>query len=824
MAKTRESRYSPLEEEDLMSARPQNSWHPLGRSSPAPEYSTLPNTRPPSFSQPSRDVGLGISNAGDGIPRKRDSVSSTGSDPETPGFLKTPQTPGIAYSPTTCPSHSAVLQKRFGWVPVTIFVLALYATIMSGLFLAVAFWKPRWNTVGTDRQVSPSTAGLLSAGIAKTIELAYVPISVAFLGQVLSRRALMRDSRGISISDMSMRAWIMQPGSMIVHWETLRYSALTFLGCIALVASLVAMFYTTAAEALVSPKLNMSPMETTTIWGKVSASFGNSKYLAEDCHSPVPLSVDPEARNTTCLQMSHAGTAYHNYNQWITSWADLVTSGKQTSDQLRTRPLPTGSIWDNTTVTGSWIEIDDLEASSKKHNRMVNNITMAMPHGGVPAAAMDPKNNIRQPNEASGEGKYNMEASVPSPVVNVLCVGMSKEELTPLVYDEWPNSHFNATSYNSLLPDDIPRKPSWLNRTVVDPLFGFGEKYGQRPPVFGKLPEPNNTLVNASSLWPANAVYLLGKPAMAHPPYVMCSIRAKETGVCSTRYSAASSGAFLSSNCENKSSPLQFSKRQPDFIEGLWSSDWKDVATEWINSLSLGAGIADAQASNARLLMQLMPAYDASTKTYSLDPNVPSIGEALAVMAGSTLILSTRSSPFVQGWNYTGENSMLTEPVYQNFRASLQAVGYASGGSQDWQAVFYVILIFAFITSAVCLGFIIVEARGRQITDFTEPQNLFALALNSPPSSRLDGACGGGPVGRQMKERWYIGMEEDDAHYYIRGKLDNPASPYPRSGSTTTEYTRLRPEQMGVDDGKLSPAVSEFRRVSKRSSFFTRFY
>lgn len=47
-----------------------------------------------------------------------------------------------------------------------------------------------------------------------------------------------------------MRAWIMQPGSMIVHWETLRYSALTFLGAIALVATFVAMLYTTAAEAL----------------------------------------------------------------------------------------------------------------------------------------------------------------------------------------------------------------------------------------------------------------------------------------------------------------------------------------------------------------------------------------------------------------------------------------------------------------------------------------------------------------------------------------------------------------------------------------------
>lgn len=568
----------------------------------------------------------------------------------------------------------------------------------------------------------------------------------------------------------------------------------------------------------------MGPLETKTVWGKVSASFGNSLYLGYNCQTPIIVSDDPEARNTTCLQIQHAGTAYHNYEQWFTSWASKVKGGNQTSDRLQTRPPPTGSIWDNTTVHGSWIQIDDLEKTSKKHGRMVSNITMAMPHGGVPAAAMDARNNIREPQEPSGEGNYNLEASVPSPAVNVLCVGMDREELLPLVYSEWPNANFNATSYNSVIPEDIPKFPSWLNRTVVDPLFQFGQNYGQRPPVFGKLPAPNNTLVNATGPWPANAVYLLGKPSVANPPYVMCSIRAKLTGVCSTRYNAVSRGSVLGVNCENKSNPLQFNHRHPDFVEGDWAPDWKDVAGEWIKSLSLGAGITDGEASNARLLMQFMPTFNHSAKTYAMNPKLPTIGEALAVMAGSTLILSSRDTPFVQDWNYTNP-PMLSTPVYQNFHATFQEVGYASGGTERWQGVFYVILIFAFVTSAVCLGFIIFEARGRQITDFTEPQNLFALAVNSPQSSRLEGACGGGPAGTQLKERWYIGMEEDDAHYYIRAKLDGVVSPYPRSMSTATEYTRLRPEAMEVDDGgKPSPAVNDFRRVSKRRSFFTRFY
>ena len=36
---------------------------------------------------------------------------------------------------------------------------------------------------------------------------------------------------------------------------------------------------------------------------------------------------------------------------------------------------------------------------SEKYNRIVNNITMVMPHAGVVAAAMDPLNGIMQPSD-----------------------------------------------------------------------------------------------------------------------------------------------------------------------------------------------------------------------------------------------------------------------------------------------------------------------------------------------------------------------------------------------------------------------------------------
>ncbi|KAF7142190.1 hypothetical protein CNMCM5793_009396 [Aspergillus hiratsukae] len=59
---------------------------------------------------------------------------------------------------------------------------------------------------------------------------------------------------------------------------------------------------------------------------------------------------------------------------------------------------------------------------SLKYGRMVNNITAAMPHGGIIAAATDPRNGIRQPVDVTGEGNFEIEASVPSPAINVLWI------------------------------------------------------------------------------------------------------------------------------------------------------------------------------------------------------------------------------------------------------------------------------------------------------------------------------------------------------------------------------------------------------------------
>lgn len=47
---------------------------------------------------------------------------------------------------------------------------------------------------------------------------------------------------------------------------------------------------------------------------------------------------------------------------------------------------------------------------------------------------------------SQGLGEYTVQASVPSPVINVLCAGMNIDEMAPMVYTKW-------TSFNGTLPN-----------------------------------------------------------------------------------------------------------------------------------------------------------------------------------------------------------------------------------------------------------------------------------------------------------------------------------------------------------------------------------
>ena len=374
---------------------------------------------------------------------------------------------------------------------------------------------------------------------------------------------------------------------------------------------------------------------------------------------------------------------------------------------------------------------------------------------------------------------------------------MQQDELVPLVFSLWPTGNGSTTNLTGWPTGfGIPTWPSYLNQTPVDDLFGFGEKHGRRPPIFPKLPLPYNTVLNTTG-WYADSVYLLATSPTGE--YTMCSLRSSLTTSCSTQYNASISGGSMSAHCEDPKDKLAYKLSYTNATDGVIVPDWQAVATEWAKSISLNDGITDAQASNARLLTQLIPT------TQCLNPFLPSIAEALAVLSGCTLLMSSIDTPFIHFWNYSTSISTLAEPQYQAFRAALQTRDYASGGTQPWQGLFYIILFLTFATNVICLVYFI----GRQglVTDFIEPQNLFALSLNSPPSRALDGACGGGPEGQQLLMNWHVRMDPEREHFYIQNGEGREVKGTARKRTRTSEF-----------EMDSSPVLETYRKLSGKHS------
>ena len=191
--------------------------------------------------------------------------------------------------------------------------------------------------------------------------------------------------------------------------------------------------------------------------------------------------------------------AYHNSLAYLATWADISTGGQGVSSDLSQRPLPVAMLFDNTTVKGSWVQTksSNVTAAYAKLTRIINNVTMSMPHAGVVAAAHDPINKILQPADLAGVGEYSLRGSVVSPTVNVLCANMNPSELAPLVYTNWTNAHTNISAdvpghklaypgYETDVTAAFAQNP-FLNRTAVDDIFQWGPSYNRFPPVFPEV-------------------------------------------------------------------------------------------------------------------------------------------------------------------------------------------------------------------------------------------------------------------------------------------------------------------------------------------------
>jgi len=201
---------------------------------------------------------------------------------------------------------------------------------------------------------------------------------------------------------------------------------------------------------------------------------------------------------------------------------------------------------------------------------------------------------------------------------------------------------------------------------------------------------------------------------------------------------------------------MTYNKSRPDAPNGIVEPDWSRVAAEWALALALNDGINNANASSARLLTELVPT------SPSLNPLMPSIAEALAALAGSTLLFSAIDAPFVHYWGH--QTPVLAEPVTQGFNATVRTWQYQSKFTQQWQCAFFVVLFGTFVVSCYCLQYLV---RHRKfLADITELPTVFTLAMNS--SATRGWKCS---IGRDLEKeeygaRWSVGID-DSQHLYF---------------------------------------------------------
>ena len=139
---------------------------------------------------------------------------------------------------------------------------------------------------------------------------------------------------------------------------------------------------------------------------------------------------------------------------------------------------------DRDCIVPQWINITNTTEASHKHGRVVNEVSLALPHVGVVNAVHDQRNQTPIPATSDSIKPYSLWASVPWPVINFLCVHMNETELSSIVYSQWPNNeNVNATTWEFFMPN-----ATTTNSTVVDDLFGWVKKDKRQWTYMGRLP------------------------------------------------------------------------------------------------------------------------------------------------------------------------------------------------------------------------------------------------------------------------------------------------------------------------------------------------
>lgn len=300
-----------------------------------------------------------------------------------------------------------------------------------------------------------------------------------------------------------------------------------------------------------------------------------------------------------------------------------------------------------------------------------------------------------------------------------------------------------------------------------------------------QYPIDSNIITN-TTVYNSDAIYILGKNRfMAN--YTVCELRSWTSPKCSTRFNiSGTTGTHMAAHCEDPYDRDMYMKSVEDATVQT-SIDWKNMADQWRLSIDLNGGVSNNNASNARILTQL------ALQTPELPSLLPSMAEALSVLISSMLVAGSIDTPLRHYWSYP--STQLEAPgILEAFNASMVTQEYTSSHTNDWQAIFYIVLSLVFAMNCFCLVYFII--RSGLVTDFTEPANLFALAVNSPPSEQLKGSCGGGPKRRDLVVPYRVAYASGSNHFYFEEARDKPwRGKYRHSLASAMELEEKKPSK-----------------------------
>jgi hypothetical protein len=141
----------------------------------------------------------------------------------------------------------------------------------------------------------------------------------------------------------------------------------------------------------VQPKLTVVSSNIA-LQGLVKSIFANRAYMEQQCFTPVTISDDPNAE-VTCVDIRYAYQGNLDLQNYLSQWESIFNNNESGFGLLDDPSPATLFNNNNTRVASSWIEVLNTTTVS---GRVANNVTLAVPHIGVIAAARNPRNKIIQ--------------------------------------------------------------------------------------------------------------------------------------------------------------------------------------------------------------------------------------------------------------------------------------------------------------------------------------------------------------------------------------------------------------------------------------------